>query len=92
MGAKIISKFNDKVHTEKLIHVDFSSIEKNITIELELKGIKSQTIIFWEIYSNGEQLDAGDLTRGQNVELVLYKAYAGSIDKPHNFEIFAKDG
>lgn len=92
--AVITATYDGKASREKSQNVNFAKYDRNLHIELNITGegiVKDRTIVYWEIHSNGQQLDLGDLTMGQKVELLLWKAYAGATEKPHVFQITAKD-
>lgn len=94
MRATIIAKYNNIEFKSKSLDIDFSNISSSLLLEVELKFSENQgteSVIYWEIHSNGKQLDLGDLTTGKKAELKLWKSYAGSKEKPHIFQVTAKD-
>lgn len=74
------------------IVVNFDTIrEDSLHLEMELIESPAASKAIWEIFSNGHQLDAGDLTKGNKAELIVLKSYAGSHESPHLFTVSAKD-
>lgn len=74
------------------IVVNFDTIrEDSLHLEMELIESPAASKAIWEIFSNGHQLDTGDLTKGNKAELIVLKSYAGSHESPHLFTVSAKD-
>lgn len=93
MSGRIITTYEGKKHDGNgFLHLDFDSIQKeSIKLQFEVSGIPNNKEIIWEVYSNNEQLDVNDLTRGRKAEFIMLKTYAGSNDNPHIFIIVVRD-
>ncbi|MDM1555202.1 hypothetical protein HX126_11605 [Chryseobacterium indologenes] len=82
---------NHNIDNNRIV-VNFDTIkEDSFRLEMELKDSSTASKAIWSIFSNGEQLDSGDLTKGNKAELIVLKSYAGSHEKPHLFSISTKD-
>lgn len=82
---------NHNIDNNRIV-VNFDTIkEDSFNLEMELKDSPVASKAIWGVFSNGEQLDSGDLTKGNKAELIVLKSYAGSHEKPHLFTVSAKD-
>ncbi|UHO40593.1 hypothetical protein H5J24_11905 [Chryseobacterium capnotolerans] len=82
---------NHKIENNRIV-VNFDTIrDDSFNLEMELIETPAASKAIWVIFSNGEQLDTGDLTKGNKAELIVLKSYAGSHERPHLFTISAKD-
>lgn len=82
---------NHKIENNRIV-VNFDTIrDDSFNLEMELIETPAASKAIWAIFSNGEQLDTGDLTKGNKAELIVLKSYAGSHERPHLFTISAKD-
>lgn len=89
MGRIVVT--NHKIENDRIV-VNFDTIkEDSFNLEMELKDSIAAPKAIWQIFSNGEQLDTGDLTKGNKAELIVLKSYAGSHERPHLFTISTKD-
>lgn len=72
--------------------INFDYINKNsVLLELSIIGVPKKSFVYWEIFSNGSQVDLNDLTTGHKVELKILKSYSGPKSNPHIFTIIAKN-
>lgn len=72
--------------------INFDYINKNsVLLELSIIGVSKKSFVYWEIFSNGSQVDLNDLTTGHKVELKILKSYSGPKSNPHIFTIIAKN-
>lgn len=82
---------NHNIDNNRIV-VNFDTIKKDsFHLEMELKDSPAASKAIWGIFSNGKQLDSGDLTKGNKAELIVLKSYAGSHESPHLFTISTKD-
>lgn len=92
MSAKIVVTYKNKTFKGDFLEINFDTLnEDKLSLEMGLIGISSGEHPIWEIYSDGIQLDTGDLTKGLKAELWILKTYAGTKENPHLFQVKVRD-
>lgn len=93
MKANIITNHPSGIHNSNKgpLKLNFDKIKKeNIYLDMEVEGVPKKVEIIWNVYSDGELLDGGDLTKGKKAEFCMLRSYAGTVNRPHTFTISAK--
>ena len=90
MKVSIITSYQTYKHNSSngCLELDFGNIKPDtISLNMEVKGAPKNAETIWNIYSNGQVLDADDLTKGRKAELLMSREYAGTPLNPHTFTI-----